>query len=315
MLELDTSPKKYFPSVYDEILEIDKITDIEDKLFKDARSRLDNLWKNAFVATCNAEGIAHYEKVLGIVLNPVESEGFTEEDYLNFRRDRILNRFATIPVFTMPWLRARLDTLFGIRHKEYELYINRTANGDVKELIVETTEKSTAWLHEVSVTINHVKPANLVFISRPSQAYLLFVNETVSKSVRIDNYRMGTWKLGNLPFSQFSESEVAKMAESPSIQARLLNKLAAFTADDVKAVLINNTHKLTDFIDKSSVGDNTFIEYEVYASLGLGAITNIKLLDALDQPLANMTVSIDNTFNVRMSHKIHFEEGINAETT
>lgn len=315
MINLDTSPRQYFPSVYDKVVEIDELAKAEDCIFKEALNHLDNLWKNSFVATCNAEGITHYEKVLGIVLNPAEADGFTEEAYLNFRRDRVLNRFATIPVFTMPWLRARLDTLFGIRHKDYELYINRTDDGSVKELVVETTEKSTAWLHEVSVTINHIKPANLVFISRPSQAFNVLVTETVSKRVRTNNYKLGSWKLGNLPFSQFSDEEVAKMADTPSIQARLLNKLATFTADDVQSVLINGTHKISTFINKSSEGGNVSIEYEVYASLGLGEITSVQLLDAANQPLADITVSIDNTFNVRMRHKIHFEEGINAETT
>ena len=308
MLNLETSPRNYFPSVYDEVLEIDKLANAEDKVFKEALAHLNTLWRNSFIVTNDIDAITQHEKVLGIVLDPNEKDGLTDEEYLDFRRERVLNRFRMIPEFTMPWLRARLDSLLGAGNWVYSI------DFDKRELVVETVEKSAVWLHELSVTVHHAKPATLLFVSRPLQVFRILVNETVSKRDRTDNYRLGTWKLGNLPFSQFSEPEVAKMADTPSIQPLLLEKLATFTADDVKSVLVNNTHKISNFISKSATGGMVSIEYEVYASHGLGEITNVKLLDALDHTLAEITVSIDNTFNVRMRHNIHIEEGLNAET-
>ena len=302
MLNLDTSPRKYFPSVYDGVLEIDELANAENGVFVDALSELNSLWRNSFIAKCDEVGIAQYEKVLGIIPD------LTLED-LEFRKNRVLNRFAMIPAFTMPWLRARLDELLGAGNWVYSIDFGK------RELVVETIESSSIWLHEVSVTINHVKPANLVFISRPLQALTILVNEEVSKSVRTDNYLLGTWKLGNLPFANLSSEEVVKMADTPSIQQSLLTQLAEFTADDIKSVLVNDKHRITTFIDKSNNGSLAVIEYEVFANAGLDTITNVKLLDALDRPLVNMALDIDNTFNVRMRHQIHIREGINAEAT
>lgn len=306
MLELDTSPRQYFPSVYDDVLEIEELAKAENKVFAEALTELNKLWQNSFLITCDSEGVAHYEKVLGIVPD------LTTED-LTFRKSRVLNRFAMIPAFTMPWLRARLDELLGVGNWLYSIDFGR------RELVIETVESSSVWLHEVSVTIHHVKPANLRYISRPLQALHVIANEKVLSSIRTNNYKFGSWKLGRSPFAQFSTEEVVKMAETPSLQPELFNHLAKFTASDVKSVLINDTVRILDtdenFLDKSSNGSMLTIEYEVYASHGLGTITNVKLLDANDKSLAEISLNIDNTFNVRMRHQIHFGEGINEQTT
>lgn len=303
MLELDTSPRKYFPKVYDEVLEIDELSNTENEVFKEALARLNDLWKNSFVITCDEVGIAKYEKVLNIIPDPA-----TED--LMFRRNRVLNRFSMIPAFTMPWLRVRLDELLGAGNWAYTIdYANH-------EFVVETVEQSQVWLHEVSATIHQVKPASLTFISRPMQQFILLVNEDVEQQTRVKSYQMGLWKLGEEPFAVYSDSEEIKMAETPSIQPALLRHLATFTASDVASVLVNDKVEIprADFIRANSEGELTCIEYEVRASEGLGTITNAKLRDNLGNVLTSINVSIDNTFNVRMRHNIRFKEGTNAET-
>lgn len=303
MLTLDTSPRKYFPKVYDGTLEIDELALAEDHLFKQALQSLDNLWKNSFITKSDESGVEMYEKVLGIIPKPAVED-------LEFRKERILNRFAMIPSFTMPWLKLRLDELLGKGRWDFSIdYAKR-------ELVIEAVEDSSLWLHEVSVTIHQIKPANMIFISRPLQSFNVLVNETISKSVRTDNYKLGLWTLGLRPFTEFSAEEVVKVAGTPSIQAALLRHVATFTAQDVASVLLNNTLRIprTNFIRASSDESLVHIEYEVYASSGLGTITNVKLQDSLGETLVEIPVAIDNAFNVRMNHKIRFQEGINAET-
>lgn len=304
MLEIDTSPRKYFPKVYDNTLEIDEIALAEDHLFKEALQSLDSLWKNSFILTCDESGIELYERILKIIPNPT-----TES--LTFRKNRVLNRFAMIPSFTMPWLKVRLDELLGKGNWGYEINYAR------RELIIEIASTSSAWLHEIGVTVHQVKPANMVFLSRPLQAFNLLVSDEVSIQNRIDHYRLGTWSLGSKPFTEFLNEEVVKMAETPSVQSALLRHVAAFTAQDVASVLVNNTYRIprSKFIDASSSEGLVHIEYEVLSGEGLGTITNVKLQDSLGETLIEMNVVIDNTFNVRMNHKIRFQEGINAETT
>ena len=301
MLQLDTNPRELFPKFYDGILEIDELSKAENVLFKDALEELNTLWKNSFIIHCNEEGIAKYEKVLGIVANPAVED-------LTLRKNRVLNRFATIPFFTMPWLRARLDDLLGRGNWTYSIDFEK------RELVVETVEASSVWLHEVSVTIHQVKPANMIFVSRPFQAFHILANESVSRSIRTDHYRLGTWKLGVKPFAEYSDMEEIKMADTPSIQPELLRQVAAFTRDDIGAVLINNILRIEkkDFISASTEENLVKIEYEVPASEDLETITNVKILDVLGRILVDTTVAIDNTFNVRMNHKIRFEEGVNG---
>ena len=105
------------------------------------------------------------------------------------------------------------------------------------------------------------------------------------------------------------------MAETPTIKEPLLNQTAWFAAGIVTSVLVNNSVVITDFIRKSSNNNVSIIEYEVFASHNLGTIKNVKLRDAFNNILAEMNVNIDNTFNVRMNHKILFEEGIDESST
>lgn len=303
MNQLDTSPRRYFPKVYEGVVEIDALASTEDFLFKTALEKLEVLWRNGYFASCDVDGIARYENMLGIVANP-------EIETLEFRRSRLVNRFSVFPQYTMPWLRTRLDDLLGAGN--WDAYVDT----DKRELVVETIASDELWTHEVAVTINQIKPATLIFISAPMQFSGVLANEeTTAEDVKF-NYVLGSWALGVSPFTEYGTEEVASMAETPTIQPELLKHVARFTASDIAFALINDSHEIprADFIEATSTDNLAKIRYEVFASVGLGAITNIKLLDVDKNLLAEINVVIDNSANVRLSHKIKFEEGTNAET-
>ncbi len=305
MQQLDTSPRKYFPKVYDGVFEIDELSNVEDELFKTALERLNILWRNGYLATCDVSGIERYENMFGIVANP-------EIETLEFRRSRLVERFSVFPSYTMPWLRVRLDEMLGAGN--WSAFVDFAK----RELVIETVEaaSTTVWTHEVSVTINRIKPANLVFISSPMNAVKVLVNEEVLTSKVQFNYKLGAWALGVKPFAEYTEEEVIKMADAQSIQQAMLDNVARFTATDVAYALINDKYSIPreNFIEAASSGCLARIHYEIPASAELGTITNVKLQDASKNTLAEINVVIDNSSNVRMNHKIRFEEGTNAET-
>jgi len=301
--QINTSPRRYFPNLYEGVLEIDELSIAEDTLFKTALEKINALWRNGYLATCDADGIEKYESMLGITANP-------EIETLEFRRNRLVSRFSVFPSYTMPWLRIRLNELLGIGN--WDAYVDF----ERKELVVETLESASVWTHEVAVTINQIKPASLIFISAPMNCLRVVASEEVSFADIQYNYKLGSWPLGSKPFTEYLEEEVVKMAETPSIQPELLKHVAHFTARDVAYAFINGKLLIpsTDFLEATSTDNLAKIRYEVFASSGLGTITNVKLQDASRNTLAEINVAIDNSSNVRMSHKIKFEEGTNAET-
>ena len=304
MNQIDVSPKQYFPHIYNDVPEIETLSTVEEGLFTAALEKIEILWRNGYLQSCDIDGIERYENILGIVADPTI-------ETIEFRRSRLINRYAIMPTYTMPWLRTRLDELLGIGN--WDAYVDF----EKRELVVETLQSNTVWTHEVSVLVHQVKPANLVFISAPMNLSRIAVSEQVDTQKIIYKYTLGNWALGQTPFIETLSQEVAKLPEIPSIQDKLLSDVASFTASDIASALINNTLLIPreQFIEATSNANLVKIAYEVFASHGLGTITNIKLRNGAGDVLAEINVAIDNTFNVRMSHKIKFEEAVNETTT
>lgn len=60
---------------------------------------------NCFIQTADADTIAYYESLLGITYTPGET--------LEFRRQRVLQKFGEVVPFTIGFLRTQLSDLYG----------------------------------------------------------------------------------------------------------------------------------------------------------------------------------------------------------
>lgn len=98
------------------------------------------------------------------------------------------------------------------------------------------------------------------------------------------------------------------MPEVKSIQSALLGDTAGFVTEDVAAVLINDTVKVTEFKLKQVTGNAATIEYSVTSEM-TNLITNIKLLNADDAVLTQATVYVPVTQTVVSKHIITVREG------
>lgn len=296
---LDTSPEKYFPRVYEGVLETQELSKAEEYLFNTALSRLDALWANQFILTCNESGIVKYEKVLGITANPnVES--------LDFRRMRVMNRYAATPPYTLRWLSSKIDDLLGKGQWEYDIdYKTRT-------LTIEAAASSESWSHEISVTMTNVKPANLVFILKPRVASEIRASENIGAIRQIFNYKLGiSWNLGANPFSSVLGEEEISLARVSTITPDMLNSLAEFAESKISKVVINDTYAITkeNFIALQSEDNKVSFQYAVPANIGLGAITNTKIYDAENTLLENADIYVSNSYDVVLKHTLTFKEG------
>ena len=290
-----TSTRELFPSVYNGVLEISVLSETDDVLLDRALAKLERAQLNQFILTADEETISVYEKMFSILANPTT-------ETLQFRRERILNRMSLQPPFTMRWLQNKLDEIIGIgKWNAYVDYSNRT-------LYIESFVVNQQWFNELRITINRIKPCNLVFVNKPLIMADVVANETIVSATQHYNYILGQWQLGQEPFATTDPEEVIKLPSVNSINPNLLADVASFSATDVVAVRLNGSVKLSDFTTKAGQGTTTIVEYEVKPAQA-SEITQIELLGTGDRVLTASAVYIPVTEAVICKHAINFKEG------
>lgn len=290
------STRELFPSVYDGVLEISVLAETEDVLLDQTLAQLEQAQLNQFILTADEETIEVYEKMFSILANP-------STESLEFRRERILNRMSLQPPFTMRWLQNKLDEIIGVgKWNAYVDYANRT-------LYIESFVVNQLWFNELRITINRIKPCNLIFTNKPLLIEGVLANETVSTFVKHYNYALGHWQLGQKPFATIDSEEVIKLPSVKSINNNLLTDVAAFSASDIVAVRLNGSVKITEFTTKEGQGTTTLIEYAVTPTQAR-EITQIELLSTGDRVLTSSAVYIPVTEVVACKHTINFAEGV-----
>lgn len=290
-----TSTRELFPSVYNGVLEISVLSETDDVLLDQSLAKLERAQLNQFILTADEETISVYEKMFSILANPTT-------ETLQFRRERILNRMSLQPPFTMRWLQNKLDGIIGVgKWNAYVDYANRT-------LYVESFVVNQQWFNELRITINRIKPCNLVFVNKPLIMADVVANETIVSATQHYNYILGQWQLGQEPFATTDPEEVIKLPSVNSINPNLLADVASFSATDVVAVRLNGSVKLSNFTTKAGQGTNTIVEYEVRPAQA-SEITQIELLGTGDRVLTASAVYIPVTEAVICKHTINFKEG------
>ena len=290
-----TSTRELFPSVYDGVLEISVLSETDDVLLDQALAKLERAQLNQFILTADEETISVYEKMFSILANPTT-------ETLQLRRERILNRMSLQPPFTMRWLQNKLDEIIGVgKWNAYVDYANRT-------LYIESFVVNQQWFNELRITINRIKPCNLVFVNKPLIMADVVANETIVSATQHYNYILGQWQLGQQPFATTDSEEVIKLPIVKSINPNLLADIASFSATDVVAVRLNGSVKLSDFTTKAGQGTTTIVEYEVKPAQA-SEITQIELLGTGDRVLTASAVYIPVTEAVICKHAINFKEG------
>ena len=290
-----TSTRELFPSVYNGVLEISVLSETDDVLLDQSLAKLERAQLNQFILTADEETISVYEKMFSILANPTT-------ETLQFRRERILNRMSLQPPFTMRWLQNKLDGIIGVgKWDAYVDYANRT-------LYIESFVVNQQWFNELRITINRIKPCNLVFVNKPLIMADVVANETIVSATQHYNYILGQWQLGQEPFATTDSEEVIKLPSVNSINPNLLADVASFSATDVVAVRLNGSVKLSNFTTKAGQGTTTIVEYEVKPAQA-SEITQIELLGTGDRVLTASSVYIPVTEAVICKHSINFKEG------
>lgn len=287
---------RYFPRYYEGILETDELIKVENDIWNNLYLLLNKAKNNQFIAYADEDGIYAYEQLFQIVADP-------ETETLEERRFRLLNRIQTLSYYTMIYLRQKLNSLFGENNYEVEMdYLNYT-------LYVKSNASNSFIYKESIATINKIKPANIVFINVPFIPTTIEVGEEIYQQKWWWNYILGgKWRVGQKPFISVQDLSKLKSEEVQSLTPLMLNKLKTFTGEEIQAVLINDTYKITNFVQKIITGGYLRIQYNIENWEEIKLITNIKFLDGNDLILSNNSVYIPISSDTMIEHRINIRE-------
>lgn len=294
MWKLKSEIMDYLPHWFREIVELQALCAAEKERFEALALAVNAVADNFFFQTMDEGAVRQWERIFDIYPD-------YQNESLDFRRKRLINRISTKPPFTLAFLHQKLDELIGAGAYTVEVdYPNYT-------LYIEASVDSWQWTSEVAYTIGKIKPAHIVYVSRPLVINRIAVNESVELSKQIWNYKLGSWGLGLLPFATHQSQGVIVMPDQKTIEQGLLEDTAADIASRIVAKARINGSILITNLNKSASGNAAVIQYSV-DSAQTGTITQIELLNQEDTVLTKSPVYIPVTDTVTLKHSIPVEE-------
>lgn len=283
-----------FPTFYKDILEIEELAATQNAMFNNLEIEFQKALNNQFINTCDVNYLKKYESLFNII---------NTSDDIEFRRERLLNRMAMNIPFTLRGLKQKLDKIIG--PDNYNIRVDY----DNQTLYIESQILSQVWANETYITVNNIKPANIVFINKPLIQEGLLLNETLSYSERNYNYKLGVWRLGSKPFMSLKEKGIIKMAESKSINENLLNDLRKTLKDKVSYIKINNSIKIQDFLKLEIIDNEIIIEYAFKKNANVTEITKVEVFDSNDRNLSTINLYVPVIEDIELKHIFRIKEG------
>ncbi len=134
------------PDYFKPIIEFQKIMEAYGYALDRFETEMEHVYSNNYIATADDNTLSFWEKNLGLY----DSYGKT----LEYRRERILQRFNIVPPFSIGYLRAKLDELF---YGEYEL----NADSSQCTLQIKVTSDRYEALNMLYVLLWDIIPAHL----------------------------------------------------------------------------------------------------------------------------------------------------------
>lgn len=145
---MDRKLINYLPYVVRDYAEFQGITGAEQPEFETAWAAADDLLANQFIKTAGNLGLSRWEKILGITPKGT--------DTLDDRRFRVLARLNEELPYTLPQLRAILETLCGAGNYSAEV------EEGTYQLVVKIGLAAKNNFSDVDSLLNRVVPENMV---------------------------------------------------------------------------------------------------------------------------------------------------------
>jgi len=187
----------YLPVFYREIKDFTELAAAEDAELTLASAAVDQLFDDQFVLTSSIQALKRRESMLGIAADPAKES-------VEFRRRRILNRYQTKPPFTGRYVQQLLDTLVGPGMTVVKV--------DVQQFLLTVTAsiENANVFREVVHLVETIKPVNLIYQQNTSIRDRIVLKEHLSRRQVDWSYGLGSWQLGQSPFSTLGTEVVIK---------------------------------------------------------------------------------------------------------
>lgn len=189
-----TNLKEVIPDYYDSVYEMQELIRQYMLMFENTKVNVQRIQDNASILLCDEESLLLYERMLRIVASQDES--------IEFRRLRIINRLNNRPPFSLGFLVQKLNDIFG--RNQYDIYIDY----ENYVLNIESSVNSQEWYHEVNYTVNSIKPSNMVYVQVPLYAETIRMIEK-GYILKMEYAKVGYARVGITPLeSRMNEQEV-----------------------------------------------------------------------------------------------------------
>lgn len=139
----------YMPDLYKKNLEMNNIIDSEEIEFEEnLKLNIENEFNDTFPIKATEKGIQKYEKILNIVSN-------TNDESLEFRRQRVINRLVSSIPFTEKYLINYLDNMLGEGNWTYTIDYNDYT------LLIQSLIPGKLWYNELILFLQRILPVNI----------------------------------------------------------------------------------------------------------------------------------------------------------
>ncbi len=311
--------KKYFPTIYQDIKEINELCNAEQHIIDDLTSELKLSYNRGYVATADETGVKLYEKLLNIQADTINED-------VDFRKQRIISKLSIAPPYTMQYLRQQLDFIIGKgKYKTYCDYNNYT-------LYIEAITSSKNWFLELKYLIARIKPANILYIYTSYDTLSINLQQKIGYNFAkwryklgnwnlgqypflsldiedVDNYILGSWELGKKPFTTIYTKDLAM----GGITQDFLRLSANNAKDIISKVVINNSLEINkdDFYSFGVDNNLVTILFLLPQQTDITEINNIKVASQDNIALTDRDVYIQVEENLRIRIDVEFKEETN----
>lgn len=215
----------YLPQFVQEYREIRKIMDVENPEIQMTEDETEIILNNQFIETCNVQGIAKFESLMGIIPSP--------EDTLEGRISRVLTRWNDVVPYTFIVLCRKLNTLCGDNNYEIERNINEYS------MDITTHLELSGQVDELDYLLDYIIPANIVITSNNKMML---------------NIKDGKGKLASgITFTNLIEL-TDNFDKNFEIQSK--NKIAGGISDTAIVEITDNFNKNFEINGQNNIGSN-----------------------------------------------------------
>lgn len=189
---------EYLPPLYHDVREFAEIMNTEEVELDELKAAIDQQLDDQFIMTASERSIKRRERGLGIVADPTKES-------LEFRRQRLTNRNATKPPFTIRFLQNRLDFLVG----PGRAVVSYTPNDFLLKITTKIEDASV--FREVEHTVDAIIPQNLVYQQDTAINEQIGLEEHITTQTLTRDMRLSTtWRLGVTPFATAGPEVIVK---------------------------------------------------------------------------------------------------------